>query len=152
MRKIDHLFADYASYHRTGGNKACHRAGIPMIMFSLLGMLALVKLPALAGVRLDLALVLIVLTSIWYVALDRLLGALMTLVAVLMWALSLYVPLPVHVALFVGGWIMQFIGHIRYEGRSPAFTRNLVHLLVGPLWILSDLLPEQLRVRPSRPA
>ena len=34
------------------------------------------------------------------------------------------------------GWVLQFIGHGVYEKRSPAFVRNLVHLLIGPLWIL----------------
>src|SRR5207253_2509680 len=40
MPDVHALFADYASYHRTKGNKAFHRIGIPLIMLSLLGMLA----------------------------------------------------------------------------------------------------------------
>ena len=43
MRKIDAFFADYASHHRTAGNKWFHRFGIPMIMLTLLGMLARVE-------------------------------------------------------------------------------------------------------------
>ena len=38
-------------------------------------------------------------------------------------------------ALFVLGWVFQFVGHLRYEHNRPAFARNLVHLIVGPLWI-----------------
>jgi uncharacterized membrane protein YGL010W len=30
---------------------------------------------------------------------------------------------------------MQFAGHYVWEKKSPAFFRNLTHLLVGPLWI-----------------
>ena len=37
-------------------------------------------------------------------------------------------------ALFVGGWVLQFVGHA-YEGKKPAFLTNLTHLLIGPLWI-----------------
>jgi uncharacterized membrane protein YGL010W len=37
--------------------------------------------------------------------------------------------------LFVLGWIFQFIGHA-IEGNQPAFFRNPVYLLVGPLWLL----------------
>jgi uncharacterized membrane protein YGL010W len=37
----------------------------------------------------------------------------------------------------VVGWILQYLGHYVYEKKSPAFYRNLVHLLVGPLWILA---------------
>ncbi|HYP00298.1 MAG TPA: DUF962 domain-containing protein [Pyrinomonadaceae bacterium] len=37
-------------------------------------------------------------------------------------------------ALFVVGWILQFVGHW-IEGNQPAFFRNPVYLLVGPLWV-----------------
>ena len=37
--------------------------------------------------------------------------------------------------LFVLGWILQFIGHA-IEGNQPAFFKNPVYLLVGPLWLL----------------
>ena len=37
-------------------------------------------------------------------------------------------------ALFVVGWILQFVGHA-IEGNQPAFFRNPVYLLIGPLWL-----------------
>lgn len=36
--------------------------------------------------------------------------------------------------LFIVGWILQFIGHA-IEGNQPAFFRNPVYLLIGPLWL-----------------
>ena len=36
---------------------------------------------------------------------------------------------------FVVGWILQFVGHA-IEGNRPAFFKNPVYLLVGPLWLL----------------
>ena len=38
-------------------------------------------------------------------------------------------------ALFIAGWILQFVGHA-IEGNQPAFFKNPVYLLVGPLWLL----------------
>ena len=38
-------------------------------------------------------------------------------------------------ALFVIGWILQFVGHA-IEGNQPACFRNPVCLLVGPVWLL----------------
>src|SRR4026207_1160656 len=38
-------------------------------------------------------------------------------------------------ALFVLGWILQFVGHA-IEGNQPAFFKNPVYLLVGPLWLV----------------
>ncbi len=37
--------------------------------------------------------------------------------------------------LFILGWILQFVGHA-IEGNQPAFFRNPVYLLVGPLWLV----------------
>jgi uncharacterized membrane protein YGL010W len=37
--------------------------------------------------------------------------------------------------LFIVGWILQFVGHA-IEGNQPAFFRNPVYLLVGPLWLI----------------
>ena len=38
-------------------------------------------------------------------------------------------------ALFVAGWVFQFIGHA-IEGNQPAFFGNPLYLLVGPWWLL----------------
>jgi uncharacterized membrane protein YGL010W len=45
----------------------------------------------------------------------------------IIWRLSLI--------LFVVGWLFQFLGHA-IEGNQPAFFRNPVYLIIGPLWIL----------------
>jgi len=37
--------------------------------------------------------------------------------------------------LFIVGWMLQFVGHA-IEGNQPAFFRNPVYLLIGPLWLL----------------
>ncbi len=37
-------------------------------------------------------------------------------------------------ALFIVGWIFQFIGHA-IEGNQPAFFKNPMYLLVGPWWL-----------------
>ena len=38
-------------------------------------------------------------------------------------------------AIFVVGWIFQFVGHA-IEGNQPAFFKNPTYLLVGPMWLL----------------
>lgn len=38
-------------------------------------------------------------------------------------------------ALFVGGWVFQFIGHA-IEGNQPAFFTSPVYLVVGPWWLV----------------
>lgn len=38
-------------------------------------------------------------------------------------------------ALFMAGWILQFVGHA-IEGNQPAFFTSPLYLLVGPWWLL----------------
>jgi uncharacterized membrane protein YGL010W len=42
------------------------------------------------------------------------------------------------VALFVSGWIFQFIGH-HFEGNSPKFFQGPMYLLIGPVWVVIKL-------------
>ena len=143
MRDIQGLFDDYASYHQTKGNKIFHRLGIPMIMLTLLGLLARVELVTAGTIVIDAAMVLIVLSGIYYLTLDWRLGLAMIVISIAMYIAGAALPLSVNVVVFVLGWIFQFIGHSVYEKKQPAFLRNLVHLLVGPLWILNDAMGER---------
>jgi uncharacterized membrane protein YGL010W len=136
MQDIRSLFADYASYHQTKGNKLFHRLGIPLIMLTLLGMLARAGTP-----RINAAIALIAVAEIVYLILDWRLALLMLPVSVGFYFAGLLMPLWLNLALFVLGWIFQFVGHSVYEHKSPAFLKNFLHLLVGPLWILNDLVP-----------
>ena len=127
-------FADYAAFHGTPGNKACHYVGIPLIVLALL---ARVPLFAVGGFTVTLAEVALVAVTAYYVTLDLALAAIMLAASVGLLLLGRPMPVWVSVALFVLGWIFQFVGHYVYEKRSPAFFRNLAHLLVGPLWIVA---------------
>ena len=53
------------------------------------------------------------------------------------------------VGLFVGGWILQFIGH-GIEGNKPSFMKDPRFLLVGPLFILQQGF-QKLTGRSKRP-
>ena len=141
MRDIRTQFADYAAYHQTAGNKWFHRLGIPLIVLSLLGMLTRVEIIRIGMLRIDAAIVLIALAQIVYLRLEWRLALVMLLVSIVFDFAGAALSLPLNVALFILGWVFQFIGHSVYEHRQPAFLTNAVHLLIGPLWILNDVVP-----------
>ncbi len=121
--------AEYAAYHRDRRNRLCHEFGIPMIVLSIIVALRLVHYgPA------DLAMIAILALSFYYAALvgGAAVGAIVGLVV--LYAIATLLTWPISIGLFVAGWILQFIGHA-FEGKKPAFLTNLLHLLVGPLWI-----------------
>src|SRR3954469_9134034 len=141
MQDIRASFADYASYHQTKGNKWFHRFGIPLIMLTAIGMLARVGLGSVLGMHIDAGIVLIYLAVIYYITLEWRLAIPMLIVSIAFYLIGVWMPMSWNVALFIVGWIFQFIGHAVYEHKQPAFFRNVVHLLIGPLWILNDVIP-----------
>jgi uncharacterized membrane protein YGL010W len=147
-------FADYAAFHATRGNQACHFVGIPLIVLSLFAMLGHLPLAQVAGFTVTAAEVLLVAVTAYYLTLDAALAALMLAFSAVLLAVGRLLPLPAAVGLFVFGWILQFVGHYVYEKRSPAFLGNLVHLLVGPLWIVAKATgrarPDSLAPRAAR--
>jgi uncharacterized membrane protein YGL010W len=132
-------FSDYSAFHRTPGNKACHYVGIPLIVLSLFALLARVALFDVGGFTVTLAEVVLVAATIYYLTLDAALAVMMLATSVVLAAAGRRVPLSAAVALFVLGWVFQFVGHYVYEKKAPAFFRNFAHLLVGPLWILAKV-------------
>lgn len=130
---------DYAAYHRDFRNKLTHYIGIPMIVFGIVGMLQRVQLIAVGAIMVDLAMVIIVLTTLYYLSLNVMAGLAMGLAFVACYLGATYVSFRIEIALFVLGWIFQFIGHF-FEGKKPAFFKNAEHLLIGPVWIMNDAL------------
>jgi uncharacterized membrane protein YGL010W len=134
------LFAEYGAYHRDRRNLICHEIGIPLIV---LGIIALLRLVTFGGSNFNLAVIAIVAASVYYLSLGREVrsaAAIAIVGMIVLYFIAAYASWPIAIGAFVAGWIFQFIGH-GYEGKSPAFLTNLLHLLVGPLWVASHLVP-----------
>jgi uncharacterized membrane protein YGL010W len=133
MRRVDRLFENYGLYHQNPVNKVIHWICVPLIVWSVLGMLGAVS-PVAAGVAIA-AMILFYL----FLSVPLALGMLAVVVG-MAWALSLLGDrlLLVSVLTFAAAWIGQFIGRA-IEGRKPAFVDDLRSFLVAPAWLLGDL-------------
>ena len=129
--EVDRYFSEYASYHTDRRNLVFHEIGIPLIVWSLFALLELVKVGPI-----DLAVIVGGLVIIFYLTLEPRLAFVALLVFAALYALGRYTPWWLAVMAFFVGWTFQFVGH-GLEGKRPAFFTNLIHLLVGPLWICS---------------
>ncbi|CAB0151600.1 hypothetical protein PSI9734_01974 [Pseudidiomarina piscicola] len=145
MKTITEHLAGYAAYHRDRRNVATHLVGIPLIVIALQ---ILLSRPywAFDGWFLTPAVIVSVVASLFYLRLDRALGALMTVLLALsvvlgteIAALSTTAWLSWGIGLFVGGWVLQFIGHY-FEGRKPAFVDDIMGLAVGPLFVVAEVV------------
>lgn len=132
------LLQDYGSYHLNPKNKITHYIGIPMITVTLLGLLSRVVLyPVNEYVQLDLGVVLYLFAFSFYIYLDWKLGSMFAVVGVGLYALGRVLPWEALLALFIIGWIFQYVGHLKYEKNSPAFYKNAEHIFIGPMWIFA---------------
>lgn len=141
------LLTQYAAYHRDRRNIATHFVGVPLIVLGVGVLLARPVWEAGAWV-ITPAWLLFVLTSLWYLTRGRLGIGLATVVANgLLMLLAHRISatsdtitwLAWGVGSFAVGWVIQFIGHY-YEGRKPAFADDIVGLLVGPMFVVLELL------------
>ncbi len=136
MSKIDYYFSSYNKYHKSDGNKLTHYVGIPLIVFSTFGLLAVVRWQWI-----DLGWIVWLLSSVFYCRLDWKRGLPFSLLTFVLYWCSKWVPIEIHWVSFIVGWILQGVGHYIYEKKSPAFLTNISHLLIGPFWIFCRLIP-----------
>ena len=138
---LDQL-AMYAAYHKDRRNQLTHYVGVPLIVFAIFVVLAEVRLgQSFSGATVILGVLL--------------LGYLVAVPAVGLLSVIAYVPLllgaesvagqegPVQWAVagasFVGGWAIQFLGHV-FEGRRPAFLTNILQVFMAPAFLIAEAM------------
>ena len=144
MKTLEEQMAFYAAYHQDARNKATHFVGVPVIILSLFIPLAWPRLE-IAGLPLTAAMLFAAMALAYYFILDFFLGfAMGALTLGLVWAGHQIAALGAgpawawFAALFVGGWILQLVGH-GFEGRRPALADNLFQIFVAPIFLCAEI-------------
>ena len=142
MKTLQQWLDDYGVSHRNPRNKLTHWIGIPMIVFAV--WCALRAIPV-GSLWLNAATAGIVISLVYYCILSWRLALGMAVIygAMYLGVLSLQDAVGVNLvwaaaAIFVVGWVLQFIGH-HIEGVKPSFFKDLQFLMIGPLWLLADV-------------
>lgn len=142
MKTLAEHLIQYSHYHRVKQNILTHFAGIPLILIALLSLLSV---PLWQQPLLTPALLLWLVSSVFYCLLDWRFGLTMLLLHGICLALAQQLAqLPTtawlgwSAAMFIFGWLLQFIGHY-FEGRKPAFVDDISGLLIGPLFVVAEL-------------
>jgi uncharacterized membrane protein YGL010W len=146
MKTLTDQLANYAAYHRDPRNIASHFIGIPMIVLAVAVLLSRPVMGVAGGLALTPALLVTLATVLYYLRLDLRFGALMGVLMALnllaaQWfaAQSTAFWLGSGIGLFVVGWLIQFIGHY-YEGKKPAFVDDIMGLIIGPLFVVAEVV------------
>ena len=143
MNNVNEWNKEYAKYHKNKVNKIIHWICIPLIMFSLLGLLSLMILFTINSVTISALWFFITFAIGYYIKLSKSLALGMTIISIFFIYIIELINLnfinqkfEIFLVIFIISWIGQFIGH-KIEGKKPAFVKDLQFLLIGPLWLLS---------------
>lgn len=150
-RPVDVYFDKYSESHQNHTNEIIHWICVPLIVFSLFGLIWSIPFPYLNFLGryngyVNWASFLIAFAIYFYYKLSPVLSYVMLVVMMIFsagivsleklhnnqgWPLMWQVCL----AIFVLAWIGQFIGH-KIEGKKPSFFDDVKFLLIGPIWLL----------------
>ena len=151
MRKVDALLSEYGESHQNSLNKAIHWVCVPLIFFSIVGLIWSIPADPLKqavpsfGNYANWATLLLVITLLYYATLSKPLFLGMAVVVIIMSYLANWVDTTfsaplwlISLVIFVAAWIGQFYGH-KVEGKKPSFFKDLQFLLIGPAWLMHFL-------------
>lgn len=146
MKTLVEQMSMYAAYHREPTNKAIHFVFVPLIVWSAMGLIRQVGEWPLGPFEISLTLLIAVALLAYYLRLDFPLGVAMVFLFTFFlvtveqaqgafgsraWMLFL--------AVFVGSWIAQLVGHAAFEHRKPALADNLWQVFVAPIFVMAEL-------------
>ena len=144
MKSIQQWLDEYGVSHQNVTNKTIHWICVPLIFFSVIGLLYSVQFPVMLGpMHLNLALIVLAFVTVYYFILSKSLSVGMLLFSVVCIGLCFEIqaltttPLwAISIGIFVLAWIGQFYGH-QVEGKKPSFLKDLQYLMIGPAWLMS---------------
>lgn len=143
MSRIQDLLDEYGSSHQNDKNKMIHWICVPLIMFSLLGMVYFVPFPLEGSAFFNWIVVILIAAWVYYLRLSFPMFLGFMIIGLLMfWGqhklahiLRFEYYMIAMVSIFIFAWIGQFIGH-NIEGKKPSFIEDIQFLLIGPAWLL----------------
>ena len=146
-RDINQWITAYGESHQNSTNKKIHWICVPIIMFSLLGLLSLVNFNISLNeyiYDINISYLLIVFALFFYLRLSIIISIGMFLISGIQLLIIFYLEgifsewnlFLIYTNIFIVAWIGQFVGH-KIEGEKPSFFEDLQFLLIGPAWLLS---------------
>ncbi len=147
MKTLDQWLVEYSVSHQNPKNKKIHNIFVPLIMFSVLGLIWSIPTPELFNfsILMNWSILFSAICMIFYFSLGKTTGFLMLSVLVPM-IIGVYVidhlgfsVLWVSTFIFIVSWIAQFYGH-KIEGKKPSFFQDIQFLLIGPLWVFRKII------------
>lgn len=153
-REVDAYFDKYAESHQNHTNELIHWICVPLIVFSLVGLVWSIPFPHISFLGqyngfVNWASFLIAFAIYYYYRLSPVLSYFMLLL-IFIFSYAIILLEKWHIGggpalwqsclvVFLLSWVGQFIGH-KIEGKKPSFFDDVKFLLIGPIWLLHFVL------------
>ncbi|OAD45934.1 Mpo1 family 2-hydroxy fatty acid dioxygenase [Polaribacter atrinae] len=150
MKTAKEYFDEYAVSHQNETNQAIHYVCVPLIFFSVIGLLMSIPTTFLENTFVlsnplieNWAVIVGLVISVFYLRLGfwyfiEMLFIILIAILANFWLGNQVSLLYASITIFVLAWIGQFYGH-KVEGAKPSFLKDLEFLLIGPLWVIQKL-------------
>ena len=150
MKTAKEYFDEYAVSHQNETNQAIHYICVPLIFFSVIGLLMSIPTTFLENtlnlsnpILENWAVMVGIIISVFYLRLGfwyfiEMLFIMLIAIVANFWIGNQVNLLYTSLIIFVLAWIGQFYGH-KVEGAKPSFLKDLEFLLIGPLWVIQKL-------------
>jgi uncharacterized membrane protein YGL010W len=150
MKTAKQWFDEYAVSHQNETNQTIHYICVPLIFFSVIGLLMSIPTTFLENtlglynpLLENWAAVIGVVISFFYLKLGfwyflEMLFVILLCIIGNFWLGNNSNLLITSIVIFVLAWIGQFYGH-KVEGKKPSLFKDLQFLLIGPLWVIQKL-------------
>ncbi|WP_298778118.1 DUF962 domain-containing protein [uncultured Polaribacter sp.] len=150
MKTAQEYFDEYAVSHQNETNKAIHYICVPLIFFSIIGLLMNIPTTFLENtlglynpLLENWAAIIGIVISVFYLKLGfwyflEMLFVILLCIIGNFWLGNNFHLFYASIIIFVLAWIGQFYGH-KVEGAKPSFLKDLEFLLIGPLWVIQKL-------------
>jgi len=137
MLTLKEYLVEYQKSHVHPTNILIHKFCVPLIVFSIIGLLF--SLPYTIG-ALKVVDIVCILALVYYFILSKKYFFIMIPQLVLYYLICLAIQptgqlFTISLIIFIISWIFQLYGH-KVEGRKPSFLQDLTFLLIGPIWVV----------------
>lgn len=147
MKSFAEQFASYRAQHAQRTNQIIHYISVPALLIGILLGLSWISISVAGQWHITFAWIATIALLIYYYFLDVKLAAVMTVVLFILTLICTWIAFPtptsfsliLFLILFIGGIILEFIGH-NIEKSTSAIISRLTQCLTEPLFLLAEAI------------
>jgi uncharacterized membrane protein YGL010W len=145
MKTLAEQMSIYQDYHTKEITKITHYFGVPCIILAVQIFLSWFHINFAGIFTISLAWLAVIALVVYYFILDVTLAIAAAMCLIILTFIGQmfagntfhFLGVLTFFVLFIGGWIIQFVGHY-FEDKKPAFTENLLQIFIAPIFLIAE--------------